>query len=643
MPGRGADQTLTGLVLAGSLFQALLVIILWLRRPGSQERMALAASYRALSQYAARLAAGVTEPPPQAAFPAHTAIDDPNPLLPWAVRLTFVNLLEQAERIRASLAALSAHTAASGQPQHRELMADAVRALGLIADALSAGRGQRLITLRELRRILSQRSVPPDASWRWAGEALLGQLRAVRRITARLEVTHLSAASAGMAASPPRDQGVVAATLMTLRANVSKSSEAGRHALRLAVIATLAEAIVQAVGLFQGRWVTLTIFLVLKPDYTSTVYRGVQRAVGTILGAGLSAVVVALAHPGQVGLIAAAGLCIAAGYALFDVRYLLFSVALTGFILALLDLMGSPGLVTAEARLLDTFIGSAFAIAAYFAWPTWEGVAAPEKFARLLEAHREYATALLRELGHPGSVDPAELRLRQTAARRARSEAEAATERLSDEPVRPPLTPPIARALIAAVARLAHAELALHALALSAGQTAGTQDASAEIAHIDVLNNAIDVAMDRLVVALRTLAPPQAFLHFVRYNRHNLNARKTGMVLLWGSPIRSSMRSIPWTISCANTCRSPRCALPADHRSKGIAVEFVEAMQAQQSRPSSREGVCSCISLRMAVAFAVRFVTRLPVCQLRSAPATAPTASAFGQLILDQSPLPNCR
>ena len=36
-----------------------------------------------------------------------------------------------------------------------------------------------------------------------------------------------------------------------------------------------------------------------------------------------------------------------------------------------------------------------------------------------------------------------------------------------------------------------------------------------------------------------------------------------------------------------------------------------------------------CSSLRMAVAFAARFVTRLPICQLRSTPATAPTASAF--------------
>jgi hypothetical protein len=51
-------------------------------------------------------------------------------------------------------------------------------------------------------------------------------------------------------------------------------------------------------------------------------------------------------------------------------------------------------------------------------------------------------------------------------------------------------------------------------------------------------------------------------------------------------------------------------------------------MQLDQMRPSTREGVRSCRSLRMAAAFAARFVTRSPVCQLRSTPATALTVSA---------------
>jgi uncharacterized membrane protein YccC len=279
--------------------------------------------------------------------------------------------------------------------------------------------------------------------------------------------------------------------------------------VRLAVITTLAEVMVQATGLYQGRWVVLTIFLVLRPDYSSTLYRGVQRAVGTVLGAGLGAAA-AGTHAGQGGLVAAAGVFIAVAYALFDVSYLIFSVFLTAFIVVLLELLGIPAVPTAEARLLDTCIGAALALGAYFAWPTWEGATAQEKFARLLESHREYATALLRELAHPGSFDSARLRAIQSTARRARGDAEAATARLSDEPAHAPLTPAVARALIAAVARLAHTELALHALALSQQEPAPRTDGLGDVARrVDALGAALVTTMSHLALALRALQPPQ--------------------------------------------------------------------------------------------------------------------------------------
>src|SRR5256886_15629286 len=96
------------LVLGGGLFQAALVAGTWTFRPGDSERAALAASYRALGEYAARLAAATAEAPPPIAFPAMAALADPNPLLPTAARTMPLDLLEEAERIRASLAALAA-------------------------------------------------------------------------------------------------------------------------------------------------------------------------------------------------------------------------------------------------------------------------------------------------------------------------------------------------------------------------------------------------------------------------------------------------------------------------------------------------------------------------------------------------------
>jgi uncharacterized membrane protein YccC len=300
-------------------------------------------------------------------------------------------------------------------------------------------------------------------------------------------------------------------TALTLRANLSPAGETGRHAVRLAVIVGLADLMVQATGLYEGRWVVLTIFLVLKPDYNSTVNLSAQRAIGTAIGAGLGAAGAWLAHPGPGGLIIAAGFTIAAAYALFDANYLLYSTFLTAYIVIILDVLGLPADTTAMARLTDTAIGAAFAFIAYSAWPTWEGLTAQEKFARLIEAHGEYTTALLHQFAHPGQIDPAQLRALQATARRARTDAEASTARLADEPPHPPLTPTVARTLVAVVTRLAHSELSLHAF-VPLPATATDQEvggiADADARCLDAVAAAFSTTMSSLAMGLRTLQPP---------------------------------------------------------------------------------------------------------------------------------------
>ena len=239
----------------------------------------------------------------------------------------------------------------------------------------------------------------------------------------------------------------------------------------------------------------------LKPDHASTVSRGAQRALGTALGAMLGAAAAYLGHAHLGGLIAAAGIFIAAAYVVFDATYFLFSVLLTAFIVELLALLGLPAIPTAEARVLETFLGAALALAGYLAWPTWAASTAHEKLARLIEAHRDYVKALLDELGNPGTADAGVLRGLQAAAREARSDAEAAAARLGDEPRRGPMTPQFARLMNAAVARFARAELALHALILSPERPViATGDLSA----------ALSSAFARLASALRTMHPPEA-------------------------------------------------------------------------------------------------------------------------------------
>jgi len=81
----------------------------------------------------------------------------------------------------------------------------------------------------------------------------------------------------------------------------------------------------------------------------------------------------------------------------------------------------------------------------------------------------------------------------------------------SDEPSLAPLTPDLARSLIATVGRLAHAELALHALVVSQERLRGQSHdvpAGGDGAALDALGASLATRMSALAVSLRTLQPP---------------------------------------------------------------------------------------------------------------------------------------
>ena len=379
-------------------------------------------------------------------------------------------------------------------------------ASGHVECALTARRADRAGLLRDLAGITATLAVPADVRWSWAGETFARHLEATAETLAGLG----PGAVAGLAADdlPGWSSRPVSAAgprwiARTMRASLSPASEAGRHALRLAVTVGLAEALVQAAGLFEGRWAVLTVFLVLRPDYSSTMSRGLQRAVGTAAGAVLAAVISQFAHPAWT-LTVAAGVAVAIAYGVFERNYLVFSVFLTVFVVLLLGILGMAAGPAATARVSDTAIGSGLALAAYLLWPTWHSRTAREKFAHLIEAHGRYTAALLRALADPGGSTAAELDSLQAAARQARLDAEASAARPASEPEQPPLPPAVAQDLVAAVRRLAHAELSLHALVSSARDTTGTAGAKRSAA----LGTELSATMMSIAAQIRSVRSP---------------------------------------------------------------------------------------------------------------------------------------
>lgn len=366
-------------------------------------------------------------------------------------------LLELAERIRLELTAM---TALHADPTiHAMFRGDAARVLAAIADALERGdspeqAGRALQTLRASEHALL------DGSDRASGlaahiHALAGQLAAAVR-------------NADWAGSGGELRASEAETRLprslrsnsswaTLRANLTPRSVAFRHAVRMAACLTAALWFSRLLHLPHGYWLPMTAAIVLRPDFAATFNFGLLRVLGTVLGLVLTTVLLRIAPDEPWAHLALmAVLCMAFRY-LAGAHYGIAVAALTGTVVILLSFDGvNPGLAVAD-RVLNTALGCGMAMLAYVAWPTWERGRARAALAVMLGAYASYLRALAQP-GQTGAHDDT-----RTAARTARTNAQASIDRMRTEPATPPELLALARALFANGNRLARTAMTLEA------------------------------------------------------------------------------------------------------------------------------------------------------------------------------------
>jgi uncharacterized membrane protein YccC len=443
------------LVLAGGLLQVVLVVSVWPLRRFSAERHLIARVYRSLADYATTLATGDLLPPEPHTLAGTAPPDaDPQPFARSSELLVFRGLYDEAERIRAALAALSLSPARADEM----LAVHAVVLLRELADAVDDGRAPERLdahwaALERRAADLQARGMPVDA--------LVSQMRAAFRmatVPAAQDDPTLDRASRARAFPPVRQ------AFVTLGANLSFRSTAFRHAVRLAVTLAVATALARAYALPRGYWFPMTALLVLKPEFRETFVTGITRVIGTLAGAGVAALLVEVvgADPTEVTVLLL--LFVWAGYTLFRASYTLFTVCITGYIVLLLYLAHAPGPATATYRTVDTVLGGLLALVVFRAWPTWEAWRAPEVVARQCEMLARYTSELLGTYAAPERWDPKRLGEARAAARLARSNSEASVERLLGEPVAPgDWRGRLGLGVLAALRRYSLGALALHA------------------------------------------------------------------------------------------------------------------------------------------------------------------------------------
>ena len=491
------------IVFGGGLIQTLLVVTIWPLRRFDVERRTIATAYRTLGSYAVNLPSieGVA-PEPHTFATLAPPLEDPQPFARPSDVLVFQALFDEAERIRASLAAVASwqRRMVGTDPSCKASLPQACgRALLEIAAALQEGR--RPVDDRgDIWRTIEGcgTALPKSAEV----DAMLGQIRAAWR-TAGMLTSESNRPLAPSRLTPLRAHAPISDAMTTVRANLTRESTAFRHALRLAVAVGIATTIYRLLQLPRGYWMPMTALLVLRPDFHDTFARGAARMAGTILGGGIATAIVLALHPGPIALTLLLLIFVWSCYATFRMNYTVFTVAVTGYVVFILMLSGVGEMTAVRLRAIDTVAGGCLALAVYAVWPTWAGTTVRSALASMFEAQSVYISSLLAAYADPQSADLAALTRLRAASRLARSNAEALVERMLVEPERKAaIRPRAATGLLAAIRRNA-----LSALALHAGVERGIVTPSPQLSE---LADQIKLSLSLLAEAARDARAPHA-------------------------------------------------------------------------------------------------------------------------------------
>ncbi|MGD1071285.1 MAG: FUSC family protein [Bryobacteraceae bacterium] len=460
------------LATAGGLIETLLALAFWPIRPYQPERRIVAALYTALASVARAPGLPLSAPPMSRqiseAQEAFTELGRDR--APEAERLVY--LLNQAERIRLSLLTLgrlSRRTArveqgrAAARSLVQVLQAAALtlesvsraalegKPAGDVAEFTSAARAFRKTDWGEGQASASRFFAALIRDARLQVDALGGQLRSTSGIVSQTALR-----------SPTRDSWKLRFTgrLAKLQANLSLHSTVFRHALRLAVTLGIGDALGRALSIERTYWLPMTIAIILKPDFTTTVSRGVMRLAGTFAGLVLATAIFHFAHTGIAADIALMGVFTFLLRWLGPANYGIFVTALSAMIVLLVAVTGVAPKDVIVARAINTAAGGVLSMLAYALWPTWEKTQVGAALADMIDGYRAYFRAVIAACTGTPVPDIDRVRLQ---SRRARSNAEASVDRTSCEPGIAPRERNALNAILVNSHSLAHAAMALEA------------------------------------------------------------------------------------------------------------------------------------------------------------------------------------
>ncbi|MBV9593777.1 MAG: FUSC family protein, partial [Actinobacteria bacterium] len=381
------------LVVAGGLIQTALAVAAWPLGRHRPERLAIAAVYEQIAGLA-RQPVGTSAGPPvvQAMADARATLDgrghDHGPSVE-AYRV----LLGEAERLRHNVLTLAAYAERLPQSVIPSVLAELAGVLDVVVRVLTGNDplrdAERETAIAHVERIGAARDQLGGSLTERAAasriDATAGQLRAV------IETTRTGAGEGRENEDAGEPLVRLPHPIEVIRANLDLRSSALRHATRLTLLIPATDIVLRLAGFDRAYWVSLTILVVLRPDFGSTAQRAFARVIGTLIGLAVGSLVLHyLLGDHEVGVI------LLLGVAFFGMRLAgpkniaLGSICLSVLVVCLLFLAGYPAHTTFVERSVATAIGGGIALVASLLWPSWERAQIRDQLADLIGAYRDY-------------------------------------------------------------------------------------------------------------------------------------------------------------------------------------------------------------------------------------------------------------
>jgi len=216
--------------------------------------------------------------------------------------------------------------------------------------------------------------------------------------------------------------------------NLNLSSSAFRHASRVAIACIVGFIISKFISYgYHSYWILMTIAFMLKPAYSLTRQRNIERISGTLIGGAIGFILLILPISSML-LFGVMVVLMVATYSFIRIQYLVSVICMTPFLLILFHFLGAEFIGLLQERLIDTAIGCIIALlAGYLLFPDWESQGLKSYLHQMLVANAAYLQKLLDAL-YGKNVSITEYKLARKEVYISSANLSAAFQRMLSEP-----------------------------------------------------------------------------------------------------------------------------------------------------------------------------------------------------------------